>query len=156
MSETCPLCGVPDLVKTSGTVPFVGAQDVYLDGVDIWNCSSCGESLTEYPALRKVVDHVVLKVALRQGRLAPIDVKLLLQHLSDAAPFLGVDPQKVEGWKYGFLPLSPSEESLLRLAVAFHHKSSELLEALLVARNKGPRQVIRVDVGALLEDHGVK
>lgn len=153
----CVLCGSPGLVKQLKCIPFIGADEVYLDGVTVWCCDSCGENCTEIPDLRRLVDEVVLMVAYRKGRLTPIEVKLLLQHLcvpgENSLSVFGVGEDTFQGWMEGHTPLSLEEEKWLRLFVAAHHKKpTDSLVKLLSAPESGPRESLRVDVRKLQRD----
>ena len=93
-----------------------------LQGVEVADCSSCGNSDVAIPHLAKIHRAIALALANSPSRLTGDQLRFLRKHVGHSgeqlANYLHTDKTKISKWERGEDPISPSNDRLIRLLVA--------------------------------------
>lgn len=110
-----------------------GLDNVYLSGVDIYDCPACGSNFVHIP--NPVQLHIVIAVGLAQkdDQLSGAEVRFMRKEVGmngkSFAEFIGVSPITLSRWENDDGEHSPSHDRLIRLA--FMTMMSERLNTLM-------------------------
>jgi putative zinc finger/helix-turn-helix YgiT family protein len=149
----CPECGAP---VTPGREDHhyveIGLPNVWLHGVEVRRCTSCGDEELVIPRLAQLHRVIAESLARKRERLTAAEVRFLRKYLGwsgeDFAATMGVRPETVSRWENEKESMGPSAERLLRLmavrAVPVESYPNERLAEVAI----GDAQPSRVDVRA--------
>jgi YgiT-type zinc finger domain-containing protein len=79
----CRTCGMEEMVEHKATeeAPYhytlSGLQGVYLVGISIWRCSSCGEEVPAIPKVGELHEAIARSLIKRDGNLTGKEIKFL-------------------------------------------------------------------------------
>lgn len=118
----CDVCG--------GTMRFLedqryqyaecGLDSVYLDGVDVYACDPCGESVAVIPRIEQLHDELARAIAFKPVPLTGPEVRFLRKQLRMSArqwaAVLHVDHSTLSRWENGSQALGDRSDILVRYA----------------------------------------
>lgn len=132
--QRCVECGKTMKKKTvNHHYTESGLENVYLIGVDVYDCPSCGENYVHIP--NPVQLHIILAVglALKDDPLCGAEIRFMRKEVGmngkSFAEFIGVSPITLSRWENDDGEHSPSHDRLIRLA--FMAMMSERLKTLM-------------------------
>ena len=119
----CTNCGQPVTPEPrSYRYTESGLPNVILQGVQVADCPSCGNSDVAIPHLSKVHRAIALALANSPARLNGDQLRFLRKHVGHSgeqlANYLHTDKTKISKWERGEDPIGPSNDRLIRLLVA--------------------------------------
>lgn len=155
----CVTCGAGYLVDPSlRTVPYRSLPGTLLTGIEVRQCSCCGDEAISIPRMEELYGTLVRAVAHKPGRLDGHEVRFLRCHVgwsgADLARYFGTDPATVARWESGAQRMDPHLEMLLRLVATRMEPISDYgeLERMLALPNrdapKTPERRLRLDGNA--------
>jgi putative zinc finger/helix-turn-helix YgiT family protein len=120
MSEICSECGQS---VTPEIRPYQykesGLSNIFLLGVEVSECSRCGNIDVTIPHPLKIHRKIALALAMSLSRLTGPQLRFLREHLNltvqQLGAYLHVDPAIISKWESEDEPINPSTERLLRL-----------------------------------------
>jgi len=133
---TCPTCGYKGEVHI-GEYHYIesGLQNVWLNGVEIFNCSQCGENFAFIPCvqeLHKLIAQILLE---QENQLSGREIRFLRKHMGmkskDFANNLGVRPVTISRWESGDYPPSKSFDKFIRLFYAANMGLEDIAKKLV-------------------------
>jgi DNA-binding transcriptional regulator YiaG len=136
-----------------------GVPNVYLQGVEIAECSKCDDSQVILPNILKVHNSIALALLKSPRQLTGPQFKFLRKHAEISreqfAKYLGTETEEILKWEQDEAPISQSADRLARLVVV--ELAPDLVEfSPAVARNLseisnilGNDMEIHVDVNTL-------
>lgn len=120
----CPECMGNDVVIEKGDHHFTesGLDNVYLSGIDIWTCKTCGEKTVPIPRatdlMRCIGEAIILKPGLLSGNEIRFLRKNLMIKIVELAKYIGVDRSVLSRWENGREPHSEQADRLIRVIYA--------------------------------------
>ena len=151
---TCPECRSP-LTNACGTHHYTesGLPYVYLVGIPIARCRSCGERVVSILRIEELHRLVARTVAGKKSRLAPFEARFLRKFLGfsgrELAAHMGVTPETVSRWENAASPepMSAPAERLLRVMVHLHSPADDYPMQRLSQISRGtPRPLGRLRI----------
>jgi putative transcriptional regulator len=122
-THECAHCGQPVTPETRNyRYTESGLPNVILQGVQLADCPSCGNSDVAIPHLAKVHRAIALALANSPVRLTGSQLRFLRKHVGysgeQLSNYLHTDKTKISKWERGEDPIGPSNDRLIRLLVA--------------------------------------
>jgi putative zinc finger/helix-turn-helix YgiT family protein len=117
----CETCKTEMIVRNDQRYHYVesGLDNVYLDGISLLVCESCGEESPIIPRILDVHSAIGRSVALQQAPLRGEDVRFLRKQLGmrarSWAGLLKVSVETLSRWENGEQKIGPQSDSLFRL-----------------------------------------
>jgi putative zinc finger/helix-turn-helix YgiT family protein len=117
----CETCKIEMIVRNDQRYHYVesGLDNVYLDGISLLVCDSCGEESPIIPRILDVHSAIGRSVALQQAPLRGEDVRFLRKQLGmrarSWAGLLKVSVETLSRWENGEQKIGPQSDSLFRL-----------------------------------------
>lgn len=119
----CPGCGKTMSGRRREAYRYgeCGLPNVILRGIEVHECSGCGEQIVSIPRMAELHRVLALAVARQHARLSGAEIRFLRKHLglsgADFARIMGVDAATVSRWENEKDPMGTIAERLLRLLV---------------------------------------
>lgn len=117
----CLICNNAEMICTKKPHHYTesGLDNIYLEGIDVCECPSCGEEIVNIPAVPElhslVGRHIVKKKSPLNGR----EVRFLRKNAGLTAKrlstMIGIDAATISRWENGVQSLAPSNDRLIRL-----------------------------------------
>lgn len=127
-----------------------GLDSVTLVHVEVRRCPECGEYEVDIPRMAELHRLIAQKVASKEPRLTPQEIKFLRKHLGfsgvDFAATLDVTPETVSRWETGKKQMSPIAERALRLMVFVRDAINEYPLERLAEVAQGEALPLRIKV----------
>jgi len=99
-----------------------GLSNVILQGVEVADCSNCGNSDLSIPRMAKIHREIAKALAKSPARLTGEQLRFLRKHLGLSGEKLGsylhTDRTKISKWERGEDPIGPATDRLVRLLAA--------------------------------------
>jgi putative zinc finger/helix-turn-helix YgiT family protein len=117
----CETCKTEPIIRKNQRYHYVesGLDNVYLDGIDLLVCESCGEESPVIPRILDVHAAIGRAVALQQTPLRGSDIRFLRKQLGMRARtwagLLRVSVETLSRWENGEQKVGPQSDALFRL-----------------------------------------
>jgi putative zinc finger/helix-turn-helix YgiT family protein len=139
MSEAtvCTNCGKP-VTRSRRNYRYAesGLSNVVLQGVEVADCSNCGNSDVIIPRMARIHQTIARALPDSPARLTGEQLRFLRRHLGFSGDQLGsylhTDKTKVSKWERGEDPIGPANDRLVRLLVAALDKEMRTATAISV------------------------
>ncbi|MGC3975383.1 MAG: type II toxin-antitoxin system MqsA family antitoxin [Nitrospira sp.] len=133
----CRTCGMEEMVELKATedAPYhytlSGLQEVYLVGISIWRCSSCGEEVPVIPKVGELHEAIARSLITRDGNLTGKEIKFLRKNAgfqsAEFAALMGVSATYMSKVENNRLKLGPGADKLVRILSSADEKLRDLL-----------------------------
>ncbi len=138
MKMLCPDCKKGELAASRENIRYEesGLPYVTLRDVEVLRCPECGNQLVTIPKLAQLHRLLALTLIRKPGSLLPYEITFLRKSLgwskADFARKLHVRPSQVSRWESESapVPMSPSNELLLRTLVAVDQRVENYMEEM--------------------------
>lgn len=118
----CLECG-EEMESRIGSVPYKALPGTFLSGIRIHECPNCAEVEVEIPRITELNSLLARVLICQTTRLTGPQVRFLRKYLglsgTDFARRMGVSKESVSRWETEKQHISPSNDRLLRLMVAY-------------------------------------
>ncbi len=117
----CETCKTEPIIRKNQRYHYVesGLDNVYLDGINLLVCESCGEELPVIPRILDLHASIGRAVALQQSPLRGSDIRFLRKQLGMRARtwagLLRVNVETLSRWENGEQKVGPQSDALFRL-----------------------------------------
>jgi len=112
-----------------------GLQNVWLNGVEIFNCSQCGENFAYIPCAQELHKSIAQILIKKEDQLSGREIRFLRKHMGmkskDFARETGVRPGTVSRWENGESSPTESLDRLIRLLYAARMGLGEIATELV-------------------------
>jgi putative zinc finger/helix-turn-helix YgiT family protein len=147
---TCPIC------KKEGQIHIgkhhyteSGLQNVWIKGVEIFECNYCGEKFALIPCAQEIHKIIALFLLKQEDQLSGRAIRFLRKHMGikskDFAKELGVKPVTVSRWENGDFPPSESFDRFIRLfytaRMGLEEIAMELVNEIFPKLKKGQKEL---------------
>lgn len=117
----CVICGATLALPHPETMPFTSLPGTLLVGVEVRDCSGCGEREVVIPRIKELMALLAAMVASRPGRLSGPEIRFLRKHIgwagADFARLFGSSLPTVSRWEAGKQQMDIRAEMALRVSV---------------------------------------
>jgi putative zinc finger/helix-turn-helix YgiT family protein len=146
---TCPICkqeGQTHIGKHHYTES--GLQNVWLKGVEIFDCNKCGENFAFIPCAQEI-HNLIAKILLeKEDQLSGREIRFLRKHMGlkakEFAKELGVGNVTVSRWENGEFSPSESFDRFIRLfyvaSMGFNEIAKSLVKDIFPKLKKGQKE----------------
>jgi putative zinc finger/helix-turn-helix YgiT family protein len=127
----CPLCAVVELGESVENHLYLesGLDNITLAGITVRKCPKCGVRMPVIPNIEGLHRAIAITLIKQPERLTPKEIVFLRKSMGwsgvDFARNMHCSSSQVSKWESGKVPMSKSNELLLRDAVAYGKKISD-------------------------------
>lgn len=116
----CHNCGNDlECVKEKWHYTESGLDNIFLEGVDVFRCSVCGEEIVSIPSMPKLNTVIGCILILKQSPLNGKEIRYLRKNMGYSAKkfaaALAIDKSTLSRWEHGVRPPSSSLDRAIRL-----------------------------------------
>ncbi len=128
-----------------------GLDHVYLSGIPVYKCTSCGDVVARIPMIGELLKTIGEAVVNKPGPLSGPEIRFLRKNAKMLAEtfvkYLGVDPSTYSRWENGKARVGRTSDRLIRLCYATlmkYEDQGRILEEFLNLKDETSKK--RIDV----------